>query len=198
MWNGLLSSYYQARWALYGQMALDTVEPAAAGGLWFHTQFPNLTAWAIAENNLTDSWAHKVDISTDAFPTSPSGDAFELSQAAYTKFSLILLRPPPPFPAPAPPSNSSTPPVGYAKHIGEYWKHGMKHGGMAHTVTTCAAVCSRANTSCVAFELSGTRSCYIFSSLVGTFIVNPQCRTFVKFHNATAGSDSALAGRASQ
>eukprot|EP01048_Picozoa_sp_COSAG05_P031370 COSAG05_NODE_11418_length_514_cov_1.293976_1_plen_93_part_10 len=29
----------------------------------------------------------------DAFPTSPSGDPFELSQAAYTKYSSILLRP---------------------------------------------------------------------------------------------------------
>ena len=176
MWNGLLGTYYRARWALYGQMAVNAI---VAAGDQKH-EWPNMTAWAIAEDNLTDSWAHAAGAG-GVYPTSPSGDAVALSQAAYTKYSALLLGPPPLPPAPpTPPSNST--PAGYEEHVGGYWKRGMKHGGAEHTVATCATACTVESEGCVAFELSATRVCYMFSSTSGDFIKNPGCRTFTKIH----------------
>ena len=63
MWSGLLGSYYRARWALYGQMAVDAI--VAAGDR--KHEWPNVTAWAVAEDNLTDTWA----ASSSTYPTSP-------------------------------------------------------------------------------------------------------------------------------
>lgn len=166
-----LRFFVQERWALYGSMAIDAI--VAAGDR--KHQWPNMTAWAIAEDNLTDSWAH--DTAT-MFPTSPSGDAVALSQAAYTKYSALLLKPLSPPPPPVPPSNST--PAGYESHTGGYWKSGGMTHGAGHTVATCAATCTVAKAACVAFELSATRVCYVFASTSGGFIRNQACRTFTK------------------
>lgn len=152
----------------------------------------NATAWAIAEDNLTDTWARDCNIAHStaasaaaAAPSGPSGDPVALSQAAYSKYSALLLAPPPP-PAPrppAPPSSNSTP-AGYTRHVGGYWKGGgMRHGGASagHTIQSCAAACTEAKARpCVAFELSATEACYMFSSMSGDFIKNTGCRTFIK------------------
>ena len=95
----------------------------------------------------------------------------------YTKYAALLLRPPLPPAPPAPPRNST--PAGYETHVGGYWKISMTHGA-GHTVATCAAACTAANAGCVAFELSETGACYLFTSTAGAFIKNPQCRTFTK------------------
>jgi hypothetical protein len=150
----------------------------------------NATAWAIAEDNLTDTWArdcniaHSTAASAAAAPSGPSGDPVALSQAAYSKYSALLLAPPPPPPSPpAPPSSNSTP-AGYTRHVGGYWKGGgMRHGGASagHTIQSCAAACTEAKARpCVAFELSATEACYMFSSMSGDFIKNTGCRTFIR------------------
>jgi hypothetical protein len=202
MWHGLLSGYYRKRWALYGQMAIDAITAATggggggggaggAGGGGGAPMVMNATAWAIAEDNLTDTWARDCNIAhstaasaTAAAPSGPSGDPVALSQAAYSKYSALLLAPPPPPPSPpAPPSSNSTP-AGYTRHVGGYWKGGgMRHGGASagHTIQSCAAACTEAKARpCVAFELSATEACYMFSSMSGDFIKNTGCRTFIK------------------
>lgn len=152
-------------------MAIDAITAAADRN--HELQFPNMTTWAIAEDNLTDTWAH----SARSYPTEPSGDAVALSQAAFAKYSALLLTPPPPPLPPPPPSNST--PAGYAPHTGGYWQKGKKHGA-GHTIATCAATCTAARAACVAFELSATQACYTFASASGGFIKNPGCRTFTK------------------
>jgi hypothetical protein len=166
-WQGLLGGYYRARWALYGRMAADAI--AAAGGR--RHAFPNATAWALAEDNLTDSWAR----APTSYPCSPRGDAVAIGRAAYAKYSALLLAPPPP----VLPSGST--PAGYEAHVGGYWKSGMAHSA-GRTIAACAAACTAAKAGCVAFELSATRVCYMFSSTSGYFIKNPGCRTFTKIH----------------
>jgi hypothetical protein len=175
MWSGLLAGYYRERWATFRDFTerLSQDTGVAATGA---TSDINMTAWAIAEENLTDTWAHAVT----AFPVLPNGDAVTLSQAAYTKYSAMLLEPPsppPPSPSPLPPSNSTPP--GYKWHTGGYWKDGISHG-TGHTVATCAATCTNAKASCVAFELSATQACYVFVSISGSFIKNSACKTFTK------------------
>jgi len=140
----------------------------------------NATAWAVAETNLTDTFAH--DFSGDAsFATAPTGDALALSEAAFEQYSVLLLVPPPPPVPPAPACHAgAATPAGYVTHAGGYWKAHSKSGGSGSTLAKCAAVCNAAKAGCVAFELSATCNCFVFSSAAGSFIKNPQCRTFVK------------------
>ena len=168
MWHGLLGGYYRERWALYGQMAIAAAE---SGEL-----VPNATAWALAEDNLTDAWAH----AQTAYASSPSGDPVELSRLAHSKYSALLLAP---SPGPPTPPRNYTPP-GYRRlQEGGYWKSGMSHG-LGHSIATCAAECTAAKTGCVAFELSATSVCYMFSSIAGAFIKNPGCQTFTKIQDS--------------
>ena len=55
----------------------------------------------------------------------------------------------------------------------------MSHG-TGHTVATCAAECSAAQSGCVAFEVSATDACYMFATVTGDFIKNAGCKTYTK------------------
>ena len=145
-------------------------------------QFPNATAWALAEDNLTDAWAHAL---TGGYPSVPRGDPVSLSRLAYSKYSELLLAPPPRPPAPPTPPGNFTP-SGYKPHEGGYWKNGGMSHGTGHDITTCAAECTAAKAGCVAFEVSATEACYMFATTAGGFIRNPDCKTFTKVAPPTA------------
>ena len=97
---------------------------------------------------------------------------------AFSKYAALLLVPPP-----IPPTPGNFTPSGYKLQEGGYWKNGGMSHGAGHDIATCATECNAAKTRCVAFELSATNACYMFSSMTGGFIKNPGCKTFVKRHS---------------
>ena len=174
MWAGLLQGYYLQRWRLYGSMLAE----ALRGGTVF-----NSTAYAIAEDNMTDTWVH----GSDVYPAAPSKeDPVALSRELFAKYAYLLqpAPPPPPPPGPAPSKCNTTTPTGYTRQpVGGYWKAHIHSGGDASgTIQGCAEACT-GTAGCLAFEVANPCSdghCYIFNGTAGVFIRNPACFTYVR------------------
>ncbi len=74
LWNGLVGDYYLPRWTMW----FDAVSQSMTGGLAF-----NETTFMAGLQGWEEEWVHRVE---NPYSTSPSGDAFGLASAIYTKY----------------------------------------------------------------------------------------------------------------
>ena len=175
MWSGLLTGYYLPRWQLFGKMVIAAL---------VSKRQLNVTAYTVAENNLTDTWTHEAN----RYPSEPSGSAAEVSVELVAKYGHFLSRPvAPPTPPPSPPGPCSmAAPEGFDRHMpGGYWEAGLALRVPAASPKACADACGDSfGRACVGFEVnrpcSTAAHCYCLNSTAGPYIQNLQSFTYLR------------------